>query len=159
MSKLIEIERKFLVLSDNYKSEAYRKTRIVQGFLNSDKDRTVRVRIREDKAYLTIKGISNDRGTSRFEWEREIEISDAQALLNLAEDGRIDKTRFEIRYNDHVFEVDEFYGENEGLIIAEVELQSEDEVFEKPAWIGEEVTGQSKYYNSQLSKLPYTKWS
>lgn len=159
MSRLIEIERKFLVLSDNYKSEAHRKTRIVQGFLNSDKERTVRVRIREDKAYLTIKGKSNDRGTSRFEWEKEIEFSDAQALLNLAEEGRIDKTRFEIRYHNHVFEVDEFYGENEGLTVAEVELKSEDEVFEKPTWLGEEVTGQSKYYNSQLSKLPYTKWS
>lgn len=159
MSELIEIERKFLVLSDAFKSEAFNKTRIVQGFLNSDKDRIVRVRIRDNDGFLTIKGKPSEDGLTRFEWEKEISKSDAEALLNLCEEGMIDKVRYEIKSGDHVFEVDEFFGTNEGLIVAEVELTQVSEVYKKPNWLGEEVTGQLKYYNSQLVKFPYKDWS
>lgn len=159
MSELIEIERKFLVVSEAFKSEAFKQTRIVQAFLNSDKSRIVRVRISGDEGFLTIKGEPSADGISRFEWEKQISKSDAEALLNLCEEGSIDKIRYEIKYGDHVFEVDEFFGANEGLIVAEVELSQVSEVFEKPKWLGEEVTGQLKYYNSQLSKNPYQNWS
>lgn len=156
---MIEIERKFLVLSEVFKSETFNKTHIIQGFLNSDKRRTVRVRIRDDKGFLTVKGKSSEDGLSRFEWEKEISKSEAEALLNLCEEGMIDKIRYEIKSGEHVFEVDEFFGANTGLILAEVELNDESEVFEKPNWLGEEVTGQLKYYNSQLAKHPYENWS
>ena len=158
MSELIEIERKFLVLSDAFKSEAYDKKHIVQAFLNSDKDRIVRVRISDDMAFLTVKGKPSEDGLSRFEWEKEISKSEAEALLNLCEEGMIDKIRYEIKSGNHVFEVDEFFGTNEGLIVAEVELNHVSEVYKKPNWLGEEVTGQSKYYNSQLLKHPYKNW-
>jgi CYTH domain-containing protein len=154
-----EIERKFLVISDAFKQEAFQKRRIAQGFLNSDKLRTVRVRITDGKSFLTIKGKSSASGLSRFEWETEIPKSEAEALLQLCEPGLIEKTRYEIKLGQHIYEVDEFYGENSGLIIAEIELTSEDEVFEKPKWLGKEVTGEVKYYNSMLSKQPYVKWS
>ncbi len=153
-----EIERKFLITSEIFKTEAHHKTRIVQGFLNTNPERTVRVRIKADKGFLTIKGKGNVSGTTRFEWEKEIDLAEAEALLNLCEEGVISKTRFEIKSAKHTFEVDEFYDENEGLIVAEVELASEDEVFVKPAWLGEEVTGNVKYYNSQLSKNPFKDW-
>jgi adenylate cyclase len=156
---MLEIERKFLTLSDTYKSEAYRKSNIVQGFLNSHKERTVRIRINEEKAFLTIKGISNTEGTTRMEWEKEITVSEATTLLDLCEPNIIEKTRFEIKVGNHIFEVDEFYGENEGLIIAEIELSSENEFFEKPNWLGKEVTGDVRYYNSMLCKRPYRNWS
>lgn len=159
MSELIEIERKFLVTSDIFKSEAFKRTRIVQAFLNSDKSRIVRVRIAGDHAFLTIKGKPKDDGISRFEWEKEISKSDAEALLNLCEDGMIDKIRYQVKSGVHVFEVDEFFGTNEGLIVAEVELDDVSEVFKKPKWLGDEVTGQLKYYNSQLVKNPYKNWS
>ncbi|MGC1632711.1 MAG: CYTH domain-containing protein [Gelidibacter sp.] len=159
MSELIEIERKFLVLSDVFKSEAFNKTRIVQGFLNSDKERIVRVRLRGHDGFLTVKGKPSEDGLSRFEWEKQISESDAEALLKLCEKGLIDKIRYEIKFGDHVFEVDEFFGDNNGLIVAEVELKDVFEVFKKPDWLGEEVTGQSKYYNSQLLKHPFTTWS
>ena len=155
---MIEIERKFLVSSDSFKNDSSSKNRIVQGFLNTNPERTVRVRIKGGSGFLTIKGKSNKSGTSRFEWEKEIEVTEAEQLLKLCEVGVLEKTRYEIPVGKHVFEVDEFYGKNEGLIIAEVELNSEDEVFDKPAWLGKEVTGDVKYYNSQLSKNPFEKW-
>jgi len=154
----LEIERKFLVKSDGFKQKASSQTRIVQGFLNTDPDRTVRVRIRGDKGFLTVKGASNTSGTTRFEWETEITASEATNLIDLCEAGILEKIRFEVPFGNHLFEVDEFLGENKGLIIAEVELKHEDERFDKPDWLGEEVTGQVKYYNSQLSKKPFKEW-
>jgi len=155
---MIEIERKFLVSSDAFKKDAISRENISQGFLNTHPERTVRVRIKRDKGFLTVKGKSNDSGTSRFEWEKEIQKSDAEELLKLCEQGVLQKTRYEISVDSHVFEVDEFHGENEGLIVAEIELQDENESFEKPDWLDEEVTGDIKYYNSQLSKNPYSQW-
>lgn len=155
---MIEIERKFLVVSDTYKKEAFSKKRIIQGYLSSNPERTVRVRIKENKAYLTIKGSSNASGMSRFEWEKEIAVAEAKNLLLLCEKGVIDKTRFEVKVGNHTYEVDEFYGENEGLEMAEIELQSETELFEKPEWLGEEVTNDKRYYNSYLSKNPFKNW-
>ena len=149
---MIEIERKFLVTSNNFKEEAFNKTRIIQGFLNTDKERTVRVRLKGDRGFLTVKGLSSDDGLSRFEWETEIPETDAKLLLKLCEKGVIDKVRHEIKADNHTYEVDEFFGDNEGLIIAEIELNHISEIFKKPLWLGEEVTGNEKYYNSQLSK-------
>lgn len=153
-----EIERKFLVESTLFKQEAFKSTRIVQGFLNTHPERTVRVRIKGNIGYITVKGISNDAGTTRFEWEHKISLTEAESLLPLCEPGVIDKMRFEVKVGKHIFEIDEFYGDNTGLIVAEVELKSENENFEKPKWLGTEVTGQSKYYNSNLSKKPFSKW-
>ncbi len=130
----------------------------MQGYICSAQGRTVRVRIRDDKGYLTIKGPSNEAGTSRYEWERELPLEEAEQLMKLCETGVIDKTRYLVRCGKHVFEVDEFYGDNEGLVVAEVELNSEDEEFEKPDFIAEEVTGDRRYYNSQLMKRPYKTW-
>ena len=155
---MIEIERKFLGKSDAYKEEATSIKRIVQGFLNTHPNRTVRVRLKGNNGFLTIKGISNEAGTSRFEWEQEIEVSEAEALLKICEETIIEKTRYEIPVGAHMFEVDEFQGENEGLVIAEIELENENDPFERPIWLGEEVTGQLKYYNSLLSKHPYKAW-
>ncbi len=155
---MIEIERKFLVKSNAFKSEANIKTRITQGFLNTDATRTVRVRIKGEKGFLTVKGKSSNDGLSRFEWETEVKKEEAEALLKLCEPTIIDKIRYEILYGKHVFEVDEFLGENDGLIVAEVELTSESETIVKPDWLGAEVTGQIQYYNSQLSKQPYKTW-
>ena len=155
---MIEIERKFLVTSDAYKKEASTKKRIIQGYLSSIPERSVRIRIKENKAYITVKGSSNESGMSRFEWEKEIPVDEAQNLLLLCEKGSIDKNRFEVPVGNHVYEVDEFYGENEGLVMAEIELESETESFEKPDWIGEEVTNDKRYYNSFLSKNPFRSW-
>ncbi len=155
---MIEIERKFLVNSDAFKTEAFNSYTIKQGFLNSHKERTVRIRLIKNKGYITIKGKSSEDGLSRFEWEKEISKLEAESLLDLCEEGIIDKIRFEVKSGNHVFEVDAFFGNNEGLIVAEVELKSEGEHFEKPNWLGEEVTGDVKYYNSQLSKTPFTTW-
>ena len=155
---MIEIERKFLVQSHAFKTEAFKQTRIVQGFLSTDKKRTVRVRLKGDIGFLTIKGQSSKNGLSRFEWEKEIPKIEAEALLKLCKKGMIDKIRYEIKADNHIFEVDEFFGKNEGLIVAEVELNDETEAFAKPNWLGEEVTGDAKYYNSQLSKTPFCKW-
>ena len=155
---MIEIERKYLVTSDIFKTQAFNSYKIMQGFLNSHKDRTVRIRIAKDKGYITIKGRSSDNGLSRFEWEKDISLKDAEALLGLCEIGIINKIRYEVKTGNHVVEVDVFFGENEGLIIAEVELDSEDESFEKPDWLGEEITGDIKYYNSQLCKRPFKTW-
>ena len=153
-----EIERKFLVKDSRFKELAFSSSRIAQGYICSSRGRTVRVRIRDEKGYLTIKGPAGENGLSRYEWEKEIPLDEAQELMKLCEPGMIDKTRYLVQSGSHVFEVDEFYGENEGLIVAEVELSSENEPFEKPDFIGEEVTGIAKYYNSFLMKFPYTKW-
>jgi adenylate cyclase len=152
-----EIERKFLVTGD-FKSHVNKSTRIVQGYLSSVPERTVRVRIKGDKGFLTIKGIGNEAGTSRYEWEKEISTSDAKELLNICEAGVIDKTRYIVKAGNHLYEVDEFYGDNSGLTVAEVELEHEEETFERPEWLGEEVTGDVKYYNSMLMKNPYKNW-
>ena len=152
-----EIERKFLV-DGEYKSQAFASSRIVQGDICSARGRTVRARIRDTHGYLTNKGASAAAGMSRYEWEKEIPLVEAQELMKLCEPGVIDKTRYLVRSGRHVFEVDEFYGENEGLVVAEVELASETESFEKPGFIGREVTGDVRYYNSQLMKYPYAEW-
>ena len=156
--KMIEIERKFLVKSEGFKENSFVKNEISQGYLNSNPERTVRVRIKGNQGYLTIKGKGNETGLSRFEWEKEIPVNEAKTLLELCESGVINKTRYEIKFGNHVYEVDEFFGENEGLFLAEIELQSEDEAFEKPDWLGKEVTNIKKYYNSHLSKNPYKNW-
>lgn len=155
---MIEIERKFLVKSDVYKTDASSQERIVQGFLNTDPERTVRVRIKGDSGFLTVKGKSNQEGTTRFEWEHKITVTEAEQLLILCEKGIIDKTRYSVPVGNHLFEVDEFYGDNNGLTVAEVELSTEKERFQKPEWLGEEVTGDIKYYNSQLGKKPFKTW-
>jgi CYTH domain-containing protein len=155
----LEIERKFLVKNHSFKEEAFKKSYIKQGFLNSNKERTVRVRITEDKAFLTIKGKSNKEGTIRFEWEKEISLNEAQDLMLLTEKTIIEKHRFYIKSDQHVFEVDEFLGANLGLIVAEVELSAENEKFTKPKWLSKEVTGETKYYNSSLSKIPFSLWT
>lgn len=154
----LEIERKFLVKDDSYKAMAYSSSRIAQGYICSGRGRTVRVRIRDDKGYLTIKGPADIKGLGRYEWEKEIPLKEANELMRLCEPGMIDKMRYLVRSGKHVFEVDEFYGENEGLVVAEVELASEDEPYKKLPFIGEEVTGNVKYYNSFLMKNPYTSW-
>ena len=154
-----EIERKFLVKNDSYKNLATAQKKIAQGYLNTNPERTVRVRIANEKGFLTIKGKGNDSGMTRFEWEKEILIEEATALLLLCENGVIKKTRFEIPVGNHLYEVDEFYGENEGLIMAEIELSHEIESFEKPDWLGMEVTNNERYYNAYLSKKPFKNWS
>lgn len=154
-----EIERKFLVKDNSYREKAFSSSHIKQGYICSARGRTVRIRIRDGKGYLTIKGASDSSGISRYEWEREIPLQEAEELMSLCEPGMIDKTRFLVRVGQHVFEVDEFYGENQGLVVAEVELGSENEDFERPEFLGEEVTGQVKYYNSFLMKNPYTHWN
>lgn len=153
-----EIERKFLVRSDAYRAEACDARRICQGYLSSDPCRTVRVRIVGEEAFFTVKGASSAAGMSRFEWEHAISPAEAEALLLLCEPGRIEKTRYRVQEGDHCFEVDEFHGENSGLVVAEVELKSETELFERPDWLGEEVTGDSRYYNLALTKHPYSQW-
>lgn len=152
-----EIERKFLVKGD-FKPEAFKATRIIQGYLSSVPERTVRVRVKGEKGYITIKGIGNQSGASRFEWEKEIPVEEVKELLNLCEPGIIDKTRYLVKSGEYTYEVDEFYGENEGLVIAEIELPDEHAAFERPEWVGEEVTGDSRYYNSMLMKNPYKNW-
>lgn len=154
----VEIERKFLVLSDAFEKEANKKDYIKQGFLNSNKNRVVRVRVKNDQSFLTIKGPSNQSGTTRFEWEKEISLEEAKSLLVLCEEGIIEKYRYQVQVNNHLYEVDVFLGENEGLTVAEVELLAENEKFVKPNWLGKEVTGIEKYYNSNLSKNPFSKW-
>jgi len=158
MMDKLEIERKFLVKNTSFLTKNFKKNTIKQGYLNSDKNRAVRVRIKGNKGYLTIKGVSNQSGTSRFEWEKEICVEEANDLLKLCEPGMISKIRYFIPAEKHTYEVDIFEADNQGLIIAEIELNNENELFNKPDWLGEEVTGQKKYYNSQLSKHPYCKW-
>lgn len=155
---MIEIERKFLVKNDTFIDQASTKKYISQGYLNSDPLRTVRVRTKGDQAFLTIKGQSSASGMSRFEWEKEIAVDEAKALLSLCESGIIEKTRYEIYFEKHTFEVDVFHGLNDGLIIAEIELETEMETFTIPDWLGIEVTGDKRYYNSYLSQLPFSTW-
>ncbi len=155
---IVEIERKFLVISDDFKKESFKKEYIKQGFLNSDKERVVRIRIKDDKGFITVKGKSNKEGTTRFEWEKEIDLIDAENLFNLCEEGIIEKFRYLVKADNHIFEVDEFLGNNKGLYIAEIELSNENEEFKKPLWLGNEVTGDVKYYNSNISKNPYKNW-
>lgn len=153
-----EIEKKFLVIGD-FKSLATKETRITQGYLSSVPERTVRARLKGKKGFLTIKGIGNSTGASRYEWEREIPVKEAKELLDICEKGVIDKTRFIVPEKSGLkFEVDEFYGDNEGLTVAEIELPTEDHPFEKPSWLGEEVTGDPRYYNSMLMKNPFKDW-
>lgn len=152
----IEVERKFLV-SGEYKSYAKASERIRQGYICSDEGRTVRVRRMGDRGFLTIKGPTGESGMSRFEWEKEIPADEAERLLAMCMEV-IDKTRFLVDVGSHTFEVDEFYGDNEGLTIAEIELSAEDECFEKPQWLGDEVTGDVRYYNSMLLRNPYKNW-
>jgi len=153
-----EIERKFLVRGP-FQDQVERSTRIVQGYLSTVPERTVRVRVTGEQGYLTIKGIGNASGATRFEWEREIPVAEAEQLLALCEPGVIDKVRHLVRAGIHTFEVDEFHGENEGLVVAEVELDAEDEAFVRPDWLGAEVTGDPRYYNAMLMRHPYTRWA
>lgn len=154
---LQEIERKFLVRGD-FKAEAYKAIHMIQGYLSHRP--SVRVRIAGETAYLTIKGAVSTSGMSRFEWEKEISVDEAMALLQLAEPGRIDKTRYLVKNTDgkHTWEVDEFHGDNEGLVVAEIELGNENEPFDKPEWIGKEVTGDPRYFNSALKNRPFKTW-
>lgn len=154
----LEIERKFLVLDTSFKHEAFSSSHIRQGYICSGHGRTVRIRIRDSRAYITIKGPSLNGGLSRYEFEQEIPFADAEDLMLLCEPGIIDKTRWLVTSGRHTFEVDEFHGDNDGLVIAEVELGSEDEAFQKPAFIGQEVTGDRRYYNSHLRRNPYRLW-
>lgn len=155
---MVEIERKFLVRSEEFKTQASQKYRIIQGFLNTHPERTVRIRIMGDQAFLTIKGKSSKNGLTRFEWEKEIPVFEAGELMKLSEPGIIEKMRYLVEIKGHTFEIDEFFGENQGLIVAEIELHSENDTFENPEWLGEEVTGDVRYYNSQLSKKPFCSW-
>ncbi len=153
-----EIERKFLLKDDTFKAISKQKMIIIQGFLSTVPERTVRIRILGDQGFITVKGISNKSGVSRFEWEKEIDIQDARELLKICEPGVIQKTRFHVKSGVHTFEVDEFHGDNKGLVIAEIELSSEDEIFKKPNWLGKEITGDVKYYNSMIVKKPFKEW-
>ena len=155
---MVEIERKFLVVTEAFKSLAHSKHVISQGYLNSNPERTVRVRILGESGYLTIKGKGNESGMTRFEWETEIALREAKPLLALCEKGTIHKTRYEVKVGKHTYEVDVFSGDNEGLIIAEIELTSENEAFEKPDWLGQEITNDYRYYNAYLSQNPFKDW-
>ena len=154
----MEIERKFLVKDSSYKQQARSSSHIRQGYICSERGRTIRVRLRDDEAFLTIKGPSKDGGLSRYEFEKAISLDEAEQLLQLCEPGIIDKTRYLVESGRHTFEVDEFHGDNDGLVMAEVELASADEPYEKPAFIGQEVTGDRRYYNSHLRSHPYCQW-
>lgn len=151
-----EIERKFLVAGD-YKQAAVSSSHIVQGYIGRTPSLTFRIRLRDERGYLTVKGRTDAAGMSRDEWEYEIPAADARELLAHS-DGSIEKRRYMVPAGRHMFEVDEFFGANEGLTMAEVELSSPDEAFERPAWLGNEVTGDKRYYNSQLLQHPYSAW-
>ncbi len=154
----IETERKFTVRDSSYRSAATESHEMKQGYICKDKGRTVRVRRSDDKAFLTIKGAGSASGMSRYEWEKEISAEDAEDLFLLCQGGIIDKTRYIVPFGGRIFEVDEFHGENEGLVVAEIELGSEQDTFGRPEWLGEEVTGDRRYYNSMLSSFPYRTW-
>ncbi len=156
---MIEIERKFLPSKSfslfEIEKLSTKKFRILQGYICNNPARTVRVRLKGEKGFLTIKGIGNQTNTSRFEWEKEIEKNEAEALISLCESGIIEKIRYEVEQANHVFEIDVFEGQNQGLIIIEIELENESETFQKPHWLGEEVTSNHKYFNAYLSENPY----
>jgi CYTH domain-containing protein len=158
MCKMIEIERKFLVKDQSYENEVVTSRAIKQGFLSTDPNRTVRIRVEETRGFITVKGISTDGGVSRFEWENPLSKAAAEALFKLCLPGKIEKTRHVVSVGSHLFEVDVFGGDNQGLIVAEVELSESNQAFEKPAWLGVEVTGENKYYNASLSQHPYKDW-
>lgn len=149
---MVEIERKFLVKNTDFLKEAHHQKTITQGYLSTHPERTVRIRIQDDQSFITIKGKGNDSGTTRFEWEKEIELEEAQSLIKLCEDYPVSKTRYDVLVEEKIFEVDVFHGRLEPLIIAEVELLYEEEAFIRPSWLGEEVTGQKEYYNAYLSQ-------
>lgn len=153
----METERKFLVRGE-FRHLAHSTNRIIQGYLVTDPERTVRIRISDNCGYITIKGKADAKGLSRFEWEKEIDLGDAQNLMKLCQPGIISKIRYLVKSGSHTFEVDVFDGDNQGLVIAEIELNSEDEKFERPEWLGEEVTGRLKYYNSMLTIAPFSQW-
>lgn len=153
----IEIERKFLVRGE-FMPHVSQEHCIRQGYIVASAGKTVRVRTRGDKGFLTIKGPSGKNGFSRFEWEKEISFTDAEQLLELCEKNIIDKTRYEVEFDGKTFEVDVFHGVNEGLVLAELELLTEDEPYSAPEWLGREVTGDMRYYNSYLSKYPFSEW-
>lgn len=155
---MTEIERKFLVKSDNFKEQSSKKISIIQAYLNTHPERTIRIRINDNDAYLTIKGKSSEDGLTRFEWEKKIPMEEARKLLKICEPGKIEKYRHHVNAGKHTYEVDEFLGENHGLVIAELELEEEEDKFEKPEWLGEEVTGNLDYYNSNLIANPYKNW-
>jgi adenylate cyclase len=153
----LEIERKFLV-KENFNPAGCPSELVVQGYLSTQPDRTVRIRIKGNKGFITIKGESSKSGLSRFEWEKEIDVADAKELLKLCEPHLISKTRHYMQFGNHTFEVDEFHEKNAGLVIAEIELASEDEYFDKPDWLGKEVTNDVRYYNAYLKSNPYKNW-
>lgn len=155
---MIEIERKYLVTSLDFKNEFFNKSEIAQGYISLQPERTVRVRIKGNKGYLTIKGLGSESGATRFEWEKEIPLNEARELLKLCYKDIIEKTRYEVKAGKHIVEVDVFYGENEGLIIAEIELENENESILKPNWLGEEVTNDERYYNAYLSENCFKSW-
>jgi adenylate cyclase len=144
-----ETERKFLVKGE-FRHLAVRKKSVTQGYLSVDQERIVRIRISDDRSYLSIKSSSGQTGFSRSEWEYEIPLTDAASILEICLKDKISKTRYYVPYGRHTYEVDEFHGKNEGLVIAEIELTDENEPYEKPDWLGEEVTGRPEYYNSNL---------
>ncbi|MBI5008858.1 MAG: CYTH domain-containing protein [Bacteroidia bacterium] len=152
-----EIERKFLIKGD-YKKHSVKSLTIKQGYISTVNGITVRVRLKDKKGYLTIKGASGESGISRYEWEKEIAFEEADELLRLCDSGIIDKTRYLIPAGNFTWEVDEFHGENEGLVMAEIELKSESDTFSVPDWLGQEVTGDFRYYNSYIAKNPFTRW-
>ena len=153
-----EIERKFLVKDNSFKAHAYSKTHIEQGYFATEPGKTVRVRIRDDKGYLTIKGPSKKEGLARYEFETEISLEDAHEMMTLCMPGRVDKNRYLVKCGKHIVEVDEFFGDNEGLVLAEIELESEDETYERPDFLGKEVTGDYHYYNKYMLRRPYKLW-
>ena len=155
---MIEIERKYLVTSLDFLNEYSSKNEIAQGYLSSNPERTVRIRIKGNKGFITIKGIGSESGVSRFEWEKEIAAEEAKSLLKLCEKGVIEKTRYEVKSGKHIIEIDVFHGENKGLILAEIELESENETILKPNWLGTEVTNDERYYNAYLSQNPFKNW-
>ena len=154
----MEIERKFLVTDDSYKALSYSRSEILQAYICSHNGRTVRIRLRDKQAYLTIKGPSDASGIARYEWEKEIPVEEARQLLDICLPGRIEKTRWLVQAGKHIVEVDEFHGENDGLVFAEIELNAIDEPYEKPAFLGKEVTGDRRYYNGYISRNPYCTW-
>jgi CYTH domain-containing protein len=155
----METERKFLVRDNSFTDEAFKKKHIRQGFLCADRERTVRVRISGNEAFLTIKSASDERGWSRYEFEIPLSGEDAEELIKLCLPGIIDKVRYYVEYKGHTWEVDVFLGKNEGLTVAEIEIESEADTFELPAWIDREVSGDARYYNAMLSKNPFSEWS
>ena len=154
----IEIERKFLVKNTNYRTESKRSSHIIQGFLNNHKKRVVRVRLMDEKGFITIKGKSTKNGLQRYEWEKEIPMEEAMELMKLVEKPILEKTRYFVYFKKHLFEVDEFHGANQGLVVAEIELSEAEEKFDSPPWLGKEVTGKKKYYNAKLFKKPFNSW-